>query len=61
MAMSLGRAMVFYGEPDWDERYLDTMAAITAEDVQRVVSEGFSPDQRVELRVLPGEGAHAAS
>ena len=54
MAMSIGRAMVFYGSPDWDEHYLDTMASITAEDVQRVVSEGFSPDQRVELRVLPG-------
>ena len=28
--------------------------AESTEDVQRVVSEGFSPDQRVELRVLPG-------
>jgi predicted Zn-dependent peptidase len=62
MAMALGRAMVFYGSPDWDEHYLDTMASITAEDVQRVASEGFSPDQRVELRVLPGEeGARADS
>ena len=54
MAMSLGRAMVFYDDPEWDERYLASMAAITAEDVQRVVREGFSPDKRVELRVLPG-------
>jgi zinc protease len=55
MAMSLGRAMVFYGDPDWDERYLPAITAVTAEDVQRVVTTGLTPESRVELRVLPGE------
>jgi zinc protease len=54
MAMSLGRAMVFYGDPEWDEGYLSAISAVTAEDVQRVVTTGLSPDARVELRVLPG-------
>jgi len=55
MAMSLGRAMVFYGDPDWDDRYLPAIMSVTAEDVQRVVTTSMTPESRVELRVLPGK------
>lgn len=52
-AMQLGRAALYMGDPDWDNRYLDELAKVTPQDVQRVARTWLTPDTHASLRVHP--------
>jgi len=51
-AMQLGRATLYVDEPEWENRYLERLAKVRPEDVQRVASEWLQ-DGHVSLEVHP--------
>lgn len=52
-ALSLGRSKLYHGDAAWEERYLERIARVTPDDIQRVARSSFSREGIVELRVLP--------
>jgi zinc protease len=52
-AMELGRAALIHGDPDWLNRQLDLVAAVTVEDVQRVAQTYLTPQRGTTVRVVP--------
>jgi predicted Zn-dependent peptidase len=53
VALSLGRALLFHGEVDWEERQLARIAAVTPDDLRRVAAATFTEAGRVRLDVVP--------
>ena len=53
VALSLGRAQLFHGEADWEERQLARIAAVTPDDLRRVAAATFTEAGRVRLDVVP--------
>lgn len=43
-ARQLGFFLTVFGDPDYERRYLDGLAAVTRQDLQRVARKYFSPD-----------------
>ncbi|HSL28673.1 MAG TPA: pitrilysin family protein [Anaerolineales bacterium] len=56
-AFWLGYAEMF-ANYNWFETYLDTLAAVTVKDVQRVANEYFRPQSRVVGTYIPVDGKH---
>jgi zinc protease len=52
-ALQLGRAALFCGDPGWENRYLDAIAQVQPEDLQRVAAEWLDPDTWVSMEVHP--------
>jgi predicted Zn-dependent peptidase len=53
VALSLGRALLFHDEVDWEERQLARIAAVTPDDLRRVAAATFTEAGRVRLDVVP--------
>lgn len=56
-ARQLGYAALLHGDPDWLNRQLDEIDAVTAADLQRVARSYIVPERRTTLRVLPARDA----
>ncbi len=52
-ALALGRAALFHGDPDWEARYLERVAAVRPEDIQRVAARDLGAETAVTLSVVP--------
>ena len=55
-ARMLAETTLATGEPRWEERYLERIAAVSDEAVMAAAA-AMLPDNRVELRVVPGSAA----
>lgn len=52
-ALALGRAQLYTGDPSWEARYLDRIAAVTPDDITRVARSWLDGNTSVQLQVLP--------
>ncbi len=52
-ALQLGRADLFCGDPGWENRYLEAIAEVRPQDLQRVAAEWLGPDSWVSMEVRP--------
>jgi zinc protease len=52
-AQETGNAAVMYGDPDWLNKQLDEIRAVTLDDIQRVAKAYITPERRTVLRVTP--------
>ncbi len=52
-ALALGRAALFHGDTAWEERYLERIAAVTPDEIQRVAARDLGADSAVVLNVVP--------
>ena len=59
-AFELGEALVSSGDPDFADRRLDEILAVTAEDVQRVAAHYLDPMKRVTITYTVGADDAAA-
>ena len=55
-ARQLGQTTIQYGSPEWLNKQMDAIEAITLDDVQRVAIEYLAPERRTLVRVKPEEG-----
>ena len=52
-ALQLGRAALFCGDPDWENRYLDAIAQVRPQDLQRVARRWLDEQTQVSMEVRP--------
>jgi len=60
-ADAIGRFTTRYGDPEAIRDHLDTLLAVTAEDVRRVATDILRPDNRIVLEFLPLTAETAAT
>jgi predicted Zn-dependent peptidase len=53
-ALALGRSVLYHNDPDWEGRYLERIARVSAEDVMRVAQRDLRAPG-VLLQVRPGQ------
>lgn len=55
-ARLLGQASIVHGDPDWLNKQLAEIEAVSIEDLQRVARQYIVPERRSTIRVLPKPG-----
>jgi len=52
-AQNLGESCILYGSSDWLNRELNTIAAVTCDDIQRVAQQYLVPARRTVAKIVP--------
>ncbi len=60
-ADSLGRSFISAGDPLFDQKYVENIQKVTAEDIQRVAREYFVPQKLNRVVIAPPGGAPKAA
>ncbi len=56
-ARQIGQTALLHGSPDWLNKQLEVIQAVSKEHVQRVAAKYFAPERRTTVRVIPKQGA----